>query len=71
MSTFKSLKNSSRFWKIALMKPSDKAGNVVGTARMGNRKGGKIRGMKSGRQRQAKVNVAKLVQKTNKAATGR
>lgn len=56
----------ARLKKIRSMQPKDKAGSKVGKARLGNRRGGKIRGMKAGRQRQAKVNVATLVAKTNK-----
>ena len=53
--------------KIRSMRPCAHPGNTVGTKRLGTRKGGgKKRGMKSGRQRQAKVNVATLVAKINK-----
>lgn len=56
----------TRIKKMRTMQPSKHAGSTVGTLRNGNRKGAKKRGMKAGRQRQAKVNVAALVAKTNK-----
>lgn len=63
------LKNKSRFWKIALMNPRDDAGSSVGSGKYANRKGGKIRGKKGGgKQKNKKVNISKLIEKTNKAA---
>jgi hypothetical protein len=55
-----------RLKKIRAMRPCAFPGNTVGTKRLGNRKGAKKRGMKAGRQRQAKVNIASLVNKANK-----
>lgn len=53
--------------KIRFMHPSRTAGNTVGTVRSGSRKGGgKIRGMKAGKQKQKRVNVSSLVAKTKK-----
>jgi hypothetical protein len=63
------LRNSSRKWKTWLMSPRNNPGNTVGEKRLGNRRGGKVRGLKGGgKQKNKKVNVSKLIEKTNKAA---
>lgn len=58
-----SLYRSERARKAALMRPAKHAGSTVGTGRLANRSGGKHRGKKAGKQKQTKVNVAKLIQK--------